>query len=137
MGRWGLAAAIAVVSPAPAFAQQPPIDAAMAASAQGWNSGNLDAFMAVYADDAVYVTTKGVVRGRAAIAARYAATFRDGGNSRGRLGFQTLATRELGPERRLLVARWTLTGTKVETGLTTLVFERRGNRWLIVADHSS
>ena len=134
---WRVAAALALASPAVLFAQQPAVDAAMAASAAGWNAGDLDAFMAVYADDAIYVTTKGVVRGKAAIAARYAPTFQGGGNSWGRLGFQTLATRELGPGRRLLVARWTLTGAKVETGLTTLVFERRDSRWLIVGDHSS
>lgn len=134
---WRVGAMLAFASPAVLLAQQPSLDAAMAASAAGWNAGDLSAFMAVYADDAIYVTTKGVVRGKAAIAARYASTFREGGNSRGRLGFQTLATRELGPERRLMIARWTLTGAKVETGLTTLVFERRGTRWMIVADHSS
>ena len=114
-----------------------PIPAAMAASAAGWNAGDLDAFMAVYADDAAYVTSKGVVRGKAAIAARYAPSFARGGNTRGKLSFQSLVERDLGSERKLLIARWTLTGAKTETGLTTLVFEQRGGRWLIVADHSS
>ncbi len=120
-----------------AAARQGAIAAAMAASAAGWNAGDLDAFMAVYADDAVYVTAKGVVRGRAAIAARYAPSFQGGGNIRGRLEFEPLVERPLGPDRRLFVARWTLRGREVQTGLTTLVFERRGPAWKIVADHSS
>ena len=109
----------------------------MAASAAGWNEGRLDAFMAAYADDAVYVTKQGVVRGKAAIAARYASSFVGGRNRRGRLGFAPLVERPLGPGRRLLIARWTLTGKAVESGLTTLVFERRAGAWKIVADHSS
>lgn len=109
----------------------------MAASAAGWNAGDLAAFMAVYADDAVYVTAKGVVRGKPAIAARYAPTFASGGNTRGRLSFQPLVERAIDPSHRLLVARWTLTGTKIESGMTTLLFERRGGEWKIVADHSS
>ena len=111
--------------------------AAMAASAVGWNAGDLDAFMAVYADDAVYVTVKGVVRGKDAIAARYAASFTQRGNKRGRLSFQPLVERAIDPTHRLLVARWTLTGVKVESGMTTLLFERRAGAWKIVADHSS
>ena len=109
----------------------------MAASAAGWNAGDLATFMAVYADDAVYVTAKGVVRGKPAITARYAPNFASGGNTRGRLSFQPLVERVIDPSHRLLVARWTLTGTKIETGMTTLLFERRGGEWKIVADHSS
>jgi len=124
---WMMAAAVA----------HGPLAGAMAASAAGWNAGRLDAFMAVYADDAVYVTGQGVVRGKAAIAARYAPSFRGGGNARGKLSFETIVDRPLGPDRRLLIARWTLTGKKVETGLTSLVFERRAGAWKIVADHSS
>lgn len=118
-------------------AAAPSIGQAMAASAAGWNSGDLERFMAAYADDAVYVTAKGVVRGKAAIAARYAPTFSRGGNTRGKLSFQSLVERTVGPVHRLLVARWTLTGDKVETGMTTLLFERRGAEWKIIGDHSS
>ena len=111
--------------------------APMAASAAGWNAGDLDAFMAVYSNDAVYVTAKGVIRGKAAITARYAPSFARGGNNRGRLSFAPLVERVIDPTHRLLVARWTLTGTATETGMTTLLFERRGGEWKIVADHSS
>ncbi|SFP62965.1 YybH family protein [Sphingomonas rubra] len=111
--------------------------APMAASAAGWNAGDLTAFMAVYADDALFVTAKGVVRGKAAIAARYAPSFAKSGNTRGRLSFEPLVERTIDATHRLLVARWTLTGAKVESGMTTLLFERRGGAWKIIADHSS
>ena len=68
--------AVAMVVAAPVVAQAPvatakqAVMAAMTDSAAGWNAGNLDRFMAVYADDAVYVTPKGLVRGKAAIADR-------------------------------------------------------------------
>lgn len=115
--------------------------AAMQASAAGWNAGSLDRFMAVYADDATFVTEQGrVARGRAAIAAVYQPTFKDGGNTRGRLSFEQLAYRALGRDHAVLTARWTLTpvGTgKVETGLTTVVFAKQADGWKIVSDHSS
>ena len=48
------------------------IDTALADSAAGWNAGDVPRFLAIYADDAVFVTNSGLVRGKAAIAARYA-----------------------------------------------------------------
>ena len=131
----GMMMIAAAVQAAPASAGS--IAAAMADSAAGWNAGDLDRFMALYADGAVYVTAKGVVEGKRAIAARYAPSFAKGGNRRGRLSFQPLVERPIDPEHRLYIARWRLDSAKVQTGLTTLLFERRGGRWLIVSDHSS
>ncbi|WP_419808042.1 YybH family protein [Sphingomonas sp.] len=129
----------ATPAPDPALSgAQAQVMAAMTASAAGWNAGSLERFVAVYADDATYVTRDGVVRGKAAIADRYRASFAGGGNTRGRLSFQPVAFRTLGPAQQLLIARWTLTGgAKEESGLTSLVWERRPAGWRIVADHSS
>ena len=130
-----------IEAPAPVRGDEAAILAAMADSAAGWNAGDLDRFMAVYADDAVYVTGRGLVRGKAAIAATYRRSFAGAGNVRGRLGFDEAAFRRLGATHLILWARWTLTpaaaGGKVETGMTSLVFERRREGWRIVADHSS
>lgn len=130
-----LAAAAAPQSASPA----PAIEAEMAASAAGWNDGSLERFMAVYADDAVYASGKELARGKAAIADRYAKSFTDGANSRGRLSFQPVAWRTISNVHMLLVARWSLTSKASETqsGLTTLLFERRKEGWRIIADHSS
>ena len=133
----GLILIPALIAAAPAEPQAQ-IGAAMASSAAGWNAGDLERFVAVYSDDATFVTRTGVVRGKAAIAARYRPSFATGGNTRGRLHFEPIAWRTLGPTRQLLIARWRLTGgDKEESGLTTLVWERRAAGWRIVADHSS
>lgn len=110
----------------------------MAASAAGWNAGDLARFMAVYADDAVFVTPKGLLRGKDAIAAKYRPSFRGVGNARGALSFAFIEMRGIDPRHVMLFARWTLTGpSTTESGMTTLVFERRGTAWQIIADHSS
>ncbi len=127
---------------APAAPTQVPAETAirqmMAASAAGWNAGDLARFMAVYADDAVFVTPKGLLRGKAAIAAKYRPSFRGVDNARGALSFAFLEMRGIDPRHAMLFARWTLTGpSTTESGMTTLVFERRGTAWQIIADHSS
>lgn len=127
------ATAVAAMTP------QAAIEAEMAASAGGWNSGSLERFMAVYADDAIYSSGKELARGKEAIASRYAKSFADGSNSRGRLAFQPVAWRTISNVHMLLVARWSLTPTSgdAQSGLTTLLFERRKEGWRIIADHSS
>lgn len=127
-----VAAATTVASP------QAAIEQALTASAAGWNSGDLDRFMALYADDAVYVSGATVVRGKPEIAQRYAKSFVAGANTRGALRLQPVAWRPLSAVHVILVARWTLAGSAAsQTGLTTLVFERRKAGWQIIADHSS
>ena len=132
----GAAAGVA----APAATPQADIEREMAASAAGWNAGDLAAFMACYAPDAIYVAGGKLVSGKDAIAAVYTKSFAAGSNTRGKLTFQPMAWRTISNVHQLLVARWTLTprdGAKVETGLTTLLFERRKEGWRIISDHSS
>lgn len=132
-----IAAVTLAAAPAPAVPAG--VMAAMDDSAAGWNAGDLDRFMRVYAGDATYVTPKGLVKGRAAIADHYRASFAKGGNRRGRLSFEALGSRMMDPSHTLLFARWVLTPAmgKRETGMTTLLFERRREGWRIVADHSN
>lgn len=110
---------------------------AMEASAAGWNANDMDRFMAVYTDDAQFVTPGAVLRGKPAIIAHYRKSFSAGGNLRGKLSFEFLATRPIDATHQMLFARWTLTGETVETGMTTLLFEKRAGAWKIAADHSS
>lgn len=136
-------AIVAIAAPVtvPATAQTPAeiaIRKGMEASAAGWNAGDLARFMDVYAEDAVFVTPKGLLRGKPAIADKYRSSFRGVGNVRGRLSFAFLEMRGLDPAHAILFARWTLTGPSTsETGMTTLVFERRGATWKIISDQSS
>ena len=119
--------------------------------AAAWNRGDLEAFCAVYAGDAVFLTPSGLARGRDAVLERYRKRYptRD---AMGDLSLEPVELREVwGPEITILgdavpsrihgasvVARWTLTradGTRA-TGLTLLVFHRETGRWLIVQDAS-
>ena len=133
-------AAAAVVVAQPVAEARSQITAAMTDSAAGWNGGDLDRFVAVYADDTMFAGSKGLLRSKVEIAAHYAPSFAGGGNTRGTLAFQRLAWRTISNVHQLLVARWTLTprsAAATETGLTTLLFERRKEGWRIVSDHSS
>lgn len=132
--------AMACMAAAPAHAADPAeagMRAVMLGSAAAWNAGDLERFTAIYAPDAVFVGKKGLIRGRAAIAENYRPSFVTGGNRRGQLRFEFLGLKPIG-ERRILFARWILSGgAEEESGMTTLVFERRTDGWKIVADHSS
>jgi uncharacterized protein (TIGR02246 family) len=131
---------IVLAMPAPVAADpQAEITAAMTASAAGWSAGDMPRFLAIYADDAVFVTKDGLVRGKAAIAARYARSYGADAAQRGQLSFRMLGFRRVDATHQLLWARWQLdhAGGKQDAGMTSLLFERRGDAWKIVADHSS
>ncbi|WP_447723801.1 YybH family protein [Sphingomonas koreensis] len=148
--RWLFALLLVFVAlPAVAKEQTPraQVEAAMAESAQGWNHGNLDAFLAIYSDDpgTSFTGAKGVERGLGPIRARYAKNYSDqfgSGERPGRtlLSFGFEDFRLIGRTHAHLIARWTLTpaaGGAAQTGMTSLLFRREGRGWKIVADHSS
>lgn len=115
------------------------ITAAMTDSAAGWSSGDMARFLAIYAEDAVFVTRDGLVRGKAAIATRYDRNYGTDAAKRGTLGFRMLGFRPVDAAHQMLWARWTLTypGGKTDSGMTSLLFERQAAGWKIVSDHSS
>ena len=139
-----VAAAIVVAAPAMAklSSQQVAVEAAMTDSAAGWNAGDLDRFMRVYSDapDTSFVTKQGLLRGKAAMAARYRKNYDfDHPAARGALTFATLDFRLLDPTHALYIGRYMLTGVdgKVQSGPTSLVFRKEAAGWRIIADHSS
>ncbi|AIT05163.1 hypothetical protein MC45_00515 [Sphingomonas taxi] len=115
------------------------ITAAMTDSAAGWSAGDMPRFLAVYAENAVFVTKDGLVRGKPAIAARYAKTYGADPAARGRLSFRMLGFRRIDANHRMLWAKWLLDypGGKQDAGVTSLLFERQATGWKIVSDHSS
>ncbi len=135
-----IAAAITIAAPQ-AESARTDIAAALAASAAAWNAGDLPGFVEIYANDAVYVSGERMLRGKAEITEHYRPSFAATGNVRGKLSLQPLAWRAISNVHQLLVARWTLKpeglDAKVETGMTTLLFERRPEGWRIISDHSS
>lgn len=124
------------------------VQSAMADSAEGWNSGNLDRFLAIYSDDPAtsFTTNEGVVRGKAQVRARYMASYAEqfGPNRAARpleLSFVFEDFRLVGTDHALLIARWKLVThadeKDAQTGVTTLLFRNEAGGWKIVADHSS
>ena len=119
--------------------------------AADWNRGDLAAFTSVYDEDAVFVSTTGVTRGRAAVLDRYRKRYPDRA-AMGTLKLEIVELRDVwGPEVTPLgdatpggvhgasvVARWSLgrENAPSSSGHTLLVLQRTGNAWRIVHDAS-
>lgn len=113
--------------------------ALLARGAAAWNRGDLDGFMDDYTDDATFITSRGVVRGRAAIRALYAPRFAPGAR-RDSLRFEGIEVDVMGPDAAHGIAWYVLMrGDSVTArGPTSLVLLREASgRWRIVHDHSS
>lgn len=118
------------------------IVAALHASADAWNRGDLDGFLRTYLDspELTFIGRDEVVRGFSTLRALY-----DGGHFEGgpppRLRFDVLEVRPLGEPTALLIGRYTLqdtaSGATTSTGLFTLVWGRTPEGWRILHDHTS
>jgi uncharacterized protein (TIGR02246 family) len=127
------------------------VTALLREQAAAWSRGDLEAFCAAYADDAVFVSPSGITRGRQAVLERYRARYTDAVGM-GTLTLEPLDLREAwGAETSVLgdalpsrthgisvAARWTLLKAdgSSATGLTLIVFQRRAGAWVIVHDAS-
>jgi len=115
--------------------------AALTRQAEDWNRGDLQAFTAVYADDAVFLSPSGVHRGRGEVLARYQNRYPDRA-AMGRLSFEVIETRVSGDASLVtLAARWHLAypedGDREDaSGLTLLVLRRDPEGWKILQDAS-
>ena len=109
----------------------------LAHGAAAWTRGDLADFVSDYAPEATFVTARGVLRGRAEIAAHYAPRFASGA-PRDSLFFQDLEVDVLAPDALNALAYYVLQrgDSVVARGPTSLVMRFRGGRWYIVHDHS-
>lgn len=129
----------AVGEPAPT-ADETPVASELAArldeQAGAWSRGDLDAFAAIYAEDALFLSPSGTTRGRAELVERYRRRYPDAA-AMGRLTLEVLEVRA-GAETAGVAARWTLSwdDRPEATGLTLLVFRRTADGWQIVQDAS-
>jgi ketosteroid isomerase-like protein len=116
------------------------LEAQFARSAEAWNRGDLDSFIADYAADSLTTFVSGghVQRGFAWIRDHYAPAFALGA-ARDSLRFEEFAARPLGQGRALVTARFVLTraGRVSSSGPFTLVMEYRPEGWKILHDHTS
>lgn len=134
----------ACAAPAPASGPAPATEAApitdvLVRSSEGWNRRDLDDFMAPYAEDATYVDSRGIVRGKAAIQQTYATGWFAPGRDPGRLRFENIEVRMLGRDHALAVGRFVVEwqGRDPATGTFSLVMVRTPAGWRIQHDHSS
>ncbi len=119
--------------------------------AAAWSRGDLDAFCAVYAEDALFISPSDTTRGRRAVLDRYRSRYPD----RAAMGTLRLEIEEIRPVWGMevtpagdavpgsihgasIAARWTLAypDRPAATGRTLLVFRRERGAWLIVQDAS-
>ena len=134
----------ACAAPAPSSVPAPAADAAaitgvLVRSTEGWNRRDLDAFMEPYADEATFVSNRGVSRGKAAIRENYATSWFAPGRDPGQLRFADIEVRMLGPDHALAVGRFIVEtpGRGPATGHFSLTMHRTPAGWRIIHDHSS
>ena len=110
-------------------------------SAAAWNRGDLDGFLADYADDASFVTGSGLAHGKEAVREIYDRGYWSGDGPEDELRFQDLDIRATGPRTAVAFGRFVLsdrgTGQTTSTGVFSLTLRRTAGGWEIVHDHSS
>lgn len=112
--------------------------AALERQANDWNRGDLDAFCAIYAEDAIFLSPSGARRGKAEVLAGYKRKY----TSRavmGALSFEFLDARVAeGGKAVTVAARWILRRERNPdaSGFTLLALHLRNGAWIIVQDAS-
>jgi len=105
-----------------------------------WNRGDIDAYMAGYANsDATMFVGTDVTRGWAKVRDRYKAKY-DSPAKMGTLAFSDIDFRQFGSDDVVVTGAWKLTREgDTPHGRFTLIFHRipHGAGWKIVYDHSS
>lgn len=113
------------------------------ASAEAWNRGDLDGFLATYLNSSqtTFVGRNGLIRGLDAIRQMYQQSYWQQGGPRELLGFRDLEVRPLGATHALATGRYVLTdrrtGAATATGIFSLVLQRTAEGWRILHDQSS
>lgn len=118
---------------------------ALDAQIWAWNQGDLDSFCAVYADDATFVSPKGITQGRRQVLERYRTAY-PSFSDMGLLSLEVLELRASpghrpdarSPAGASVLARWNLDypDREARSGLTLLVLHYMDGQWRIVQDVS-
>jgi ketosteroid isomerase-like protein len=119
-----------------AYAQ---IEALMAAQIAAWDRGDLEGFMSPYAqtDSLLFVNKNGLRYGWQANLEAYQTNYGDA-EKRGQLRFENLHHTFLGSAHVQVTGKWTVDrGATTVSGYYTLIWEKQGEKWVIVLDHTS
>ena len=139
---FGALALVACAAPKPPLGDPAAEIAAMLARSAGdWNRGDLAGFMSDYAPDSLtsYVSGGHVQYGWQKLYDRYRTTYFGPGQVRDSLAFEEVRVRPLTTDLAYCTARFKLLrGDSVTaSGPFTLIVQKRGDRWLILHDHTS
>jgi len=120
-------------------ADEAAIRAALAASDDAFNRGDLAGHLALYDESVEFMTKDGPRPGIAGIEKAFSEHYFRDGKAIQQLSVDRLAVRRLTDDAALATARWTLQGGGLpdQTGWFTLVFLRTPAGWRAVHDHSS
>lgn len=104
-----------------------------------WNRGSLEEFMKGYVNSSelAFIGSRGVTRGWDQTLANYRKGYEDKA-AMGKLEFEVLEMRGLGPLSCLMIGKYTLTRENDEpSGYFSLIWEKINGQWLITTDHTS
>ena len=115
----------------------------LAVQQDAWNRGDLEAFMQGYwkSDEIRFAGGDSFKYGWQATLDGYRKSYPTAA-AMGKLDFDVVELRELGPDIAYVFGKWRLTRAneapdKAPHGLFTLMFERKNGDWVITRDHSS
>jgi ketosteroid isomerase-like protein len=138
-----IAAATLLAAPLWVGATRSEVDSAaivrtLMASADDWNRGDLDRFVAPYAVESTFMTPAGPV-GRTAMIERYREKYFADGRPEQALRFDDVEVRMLGSDHALMTGRYLLAGGGLpdRSGRFTLIWVRQADGWRILHDHTS
>lgn len=133
-----LFAHVAQAPSAPAPTSSDPLIALLESTTRAWDAGDLDGFIAPYAESSTFMTPAGPI-GRTAMRTRYRTRYFSGGRPDQQLRFEQMSVRHLGNDHAIMTGRFVLSGGgKADaSGWFTLVWARTPQGWKILHDHSS
>lgn len=105
-----------------------------------WNRGDLEGYMAGYERSDALLFTSGaqIRRGWETTRQKYADRYGQDSSGMGKLAFEILDVRGLGPDAAVVLGRWRLTETpQAGDGIFSVVLVRDAEGWHVVHDHTS
>lgn len=131
--------AVATQSPSTWARDEAEIRAAITASSDAWNRGDLKGHLAIYVDTVTFMTKSGPRPGVAAVEQQFNTVYFRDGKPKQTLGFEQVRIRPLDDASALATGRFMLSGggEPEQSGWFTLVWIRTAAGWKAVHDHSS
>ena len=114
------------------------IRATLEKTAEGWNKGDLNQYLAFYTKDATEMLSTGPAGGVEAIEKTMKEGFWKTGKPVQSLRYENVVVRFVGKNAALVTGKFVLSGADRpdRTGWFTTVWEKTKNGWLMIHDHS-